>query len=262
MSLKDNIIDKVIKPQTDSKFDNLIARVTSYDKDSNTASIMFKNPKNVGVMDLDDVPVFLHKGIKTPSLKSGDNVYVMFVNGSIMQPHITGVVERSFLLDTRIKQRHRRKGAYIVDNEYEDVEIKRYKDQSSVSNWITKEPVVPGRFLIQSTSDPISELINDIATVGFFGDEEVGLYHPTLSSIVKLRDNGCIDIFTSSNQGIRINPETKSIKFLSENLNFSNNQWYIESNSFVFKGKEFTIESDDINLNAKKLNMKYEEINN
>lgn len=43
---------------------------------------------------------------------------------------------------------------------------------------------------------------------------EVALIHPTNSSIVKIRDNGMIDVFVSGNNGIRIDPETKTINLM------------------------------------------------
>lgn len=258
MSLKDTIYDKIIKPQNDTKFDNLVGRVSTYNKENNTANVLFKNPKNLGVMELENVPVFVHKGFKTQSLKSGDNVYITFLNGSIMQPCITGVVDRAYIHDTRVKQRHRRKGSYIVSREYEDVEILTYKDKSGVASWIDSECEDCTKYYTHMNSEPVYECIEAISNVSYFKEDDIGLYHPDISSIVKLTEEGCIDIFTQSNTGIRVNPHTKSIKFLSENLNFSGDKWYIESDEFVFKGKNFNVDSDVININAKTFNLKYE----
>lgn len=258
MSLKEAIFDKIIKPNQDNKFDNLVGRVSLYNKESNTANVLFKNPKNLGVMELENVPVFIHKGLKTMSLKSGDNVYLTFLNGSIMQPCITGVVDKAYIHDTRTKQRHRRKGSYIVNREYEDVEILIYKDKSGVENWIDSECDDCTKYYTHKDNEPVYECVEAISNVSYFKEDDIGLYHPEISSIVKLTDDGCIDIFTQSNTGVRINPHNKSIKFFGENFNFSGDRWYIESDEFVFKGKEFNVESDTINLDTKTFNLKYD----
>lgn len=41
------------------------------------------------------------------------------------------------------------------------------------------------------------------------------LVHPWRNSIVKLRDNGAIDVFVDFNTGIRIEPEVKSINLIA-----------------------------------------------
>lgn len=258
MALKDSIIDKIVKPQSDNKFDNVIARVIDYDKTTNTAKIAFKNPKNVGIMELENVPSFLHKGVVTPNLQPGDSVYVMFVNGSIMQPYITGVLEKGYVYNTRLKERHRRKGSYITDNVYSDTELIKYNDKSGVDSWIDDTNGDITKYYTHAKNEPISDCILDINSIGFFEDGEVGMYHPEISSIVKLKNNGSIDIFTSSNVGIRINPNEKSIRFFSDNLNFNCDKWYIESDEFNFKGKNFNIDADTINLKGREVNIEKE----
>lgn len=43
---------------------------------------------------------------------------------------------------------------------------------------------------------------------------EVALIHPANSSTIKIRDNGMIDIFVGGNNGIRVDPETKTINMM------------------------------------------------
>lgn len=255
MSLKDNIVDKIIKPHSDNRFDNVIAKIVSFDKITNSASIMFKNPKNVGMMKLDNVPVCYNNGFVNSNLKSGDSVYVIFINGSILHPYISQTVKTTYVNDTRIKQRHKRKGAYIIDREYNDVEIKKYNDIPNIETWIDSSNENINKYNLHSQSEPIHENITNFNEIGFFKEDEVGMYHPELSSVIKLRNNGIIDIFTMSNQGIRINPNEKTIKLLSDNLNFTSNKWYIESDEFVFNGKKFSINADEIDLISKSLNI-------
>jgi hypothetical protein len=44
---------------------------------------------------------------------------------------------------------------------------------------------------------------------------EPALVHPNNSSTVKIRDNGVIDIFVGTDNGVRIDPENRSVNILS-----------------------------------------------
>lgn len=43
---------------------------------------------------------------------------------------------------------------------------------------------------------------------------EPGIVHPINSSVVKVRDNGMIDLFVGTDNGIRIDPRTKTINMI------------------------------------------------
>lgn len=47
---------------------------------------------------------------------------------------------------------------------------------------------------------------------------EPALIHPNNTSVVKLRDNGTIDIFVGNDNGIRVDPNERSIQILSNAL--------------------------------------------
>lgn len=47
---------------------------------------------------------------------------------------------------------------------------------------------------------------------------EPAVIHPHNSSTMKVRDNGMIDLFVGTDNGVRIDPATKSINFLSNNI--------------------------------------------
>lgn len=47
---------------------------------------------------------------------------------------------------------------------------------------------------------------------------EPALIHPNNTSVVKLRDNGAIDIFVGNDNGIRVDPNERSIQILSNAL--------------------------------------------
>lgn len=54
------------------------------------------------------------------------------------------------------------------------------------------------------------------AEVPYPSVNEPALVHPWNNSVVKVRDNGNIDVFAGSDNGIRINPTTKTIDVFAE----------------------------------------------
>ena len=65
---------------------------------------------------------------------------------------------------------------------------------------------------------PIDSLENAAEMVRFPTSYEPSLTHPDHHSTVKLRDNGIIDIFAASHQGIRIDPNEQVINVCTNKL--------------------------------------------
>lgn len=63
----------------------------------------------------------------------------------------------------------------------------------------------------------VRETEEEISEQKYPGLSEPALVHPHNTSIVKIRDSGIIDVFVATDNGIRINPKSKSIDFFSEN---------------------------------------------
>lgn len=70
------------------------------------------------------------------------------------------------------------------------------------------------------TKPDMKATIRDDSRDYFIDQNEIALKHPVVDSIVRINDDGCIDIFAKSNLGIRLDPTTDSINFFGENLNF------------------------------------------
>ena len=68
----------------------------------------------------------------------------------------------------------------------------------------------------EKQSSPISEIDKSMRLAALPDGKEVVLANPLNSSIVKIRNNGMIDIFTATNQGIRIDPAKHTINVLGE----------------------------------------------
>jgi hypothetical protein len=83
---------------------------------------------------------------------------------------------------------------------------------------------------------------------------EPALIHPMNTSVIKVRDDGMIDLFVGTDNGIRIDPVTKSINIIGNSF-----QQYVDNiNSQVVKsvvqkvGKDWTVETKgNVNIKAK-----------
>lgn len=53
-----------------------------------------------------------------------------------------------------------------------------------------------------------------------FSEREVGITHPDVSSHVRLRDNGDIEIITGEGVGMVFNRKNRAITFLADNIRF------------------------------------------
>lgn len=61
------------------------------------------------------------------------------------------------------------------------------------------------------------------------GPDEIALRHPKTGAIVKLSDDGCIDIFGGPTLGLRMDPNTNSLNFFGETINLLGKQVNIET---------------------------------
>lgn len=75
-------------------------------------------------------------------------------------------------------------------------------------------------------------------------EDEVALKHPKSGAIVKLTDDGYVDIFAGPTLGIRLDPKSNSINFFGDTLNFVTKQMNIvtKPNGFCWNGYYFNPE--------------------
>ena len=106
-NFKKAILDKVVLPHSVQNFDTVLAAVYSYDNITNRANVTFQDPKGVGFINLENVPVQLSGGgIKSSGPFSGDQVVVTFANKSPLSPKITALVDEQYQIVTRQKTKH------------------------------------------------------------------------------------------------------------------------------------------------------------
>lgn len=69
-----------------------------------------------------------------------------------------------------------------------------------------------------------------------YSGTEPGISHPNTSASVKLRDDGCVDIFAGDNVGIRLDPNAGSVNIFGDKVNLwsSTTSIHTEENSFMW----------------------------
>jgi hypothetical protein len=76
------------------------------------------------------------------------------------------------------------------------------------------------RYLALKMAKGVKDIADENDKDYLIKEDEVALKHPTLDSMIKLTDEGYIDIFASPTLGIRVDPKTQSINFFGDQLNF------------------------------------------
>lgn len=208
-SLKEQIIENVVKPLNNSSFGTLKGTVVNFDNYRNRADVEIQSPNGIGNMVLEKVPVCIsNTGVKSNALLQGDYVWVTFLNGSPLLPKIIGIADEAYEVNTRESLRHIRQGSLMVDtvNLSSNVEITPLsetlldEDNDSYNKHIS--------YINFDVYEKASKFAQDI---GYYGEEEIGITNPSNNSTVKVNDDGSIDIFSGTNHGIRVNPNTNEI---------------------------------------------------
>lgn len=72
-------------------------------------------------------------------------------------------------------------------------------------------------------------------------EREVALKHPETQALVKLTDDGFVDIFADNQLGIRLDPSTNSITLFGDNINVLAQRFNIKTNQdgFTWNGRAF-----------------------
>lgn len=246
MGFKDSLVKNVISPHTSQMFSNSIGKVVSYDEIHNKADVLVSS--SGAFTTLEGVPIQLSgRGIMTSKVQVDDLVYIQYNNGSVFQPKIVGFADEDYSNKTRENSRHLRKGSLLSTFEEKEGELKpsayRRIDNDSDS-------FKHSEYRELSAIDAIGEKIESL---GYFNNQELGLFHPVLSSLIKLKDDGDIDIFTGTNVGLRINRKKRTIEFFGDNSSICED-WKVLSNYVT------VIAQDSVNIECKKLNLDAEEI--
>lgn len=254
MKFRDRIIESIIEPENRSKMSAVKGQIIRYYEEDNTADVYVSTLGGVASYDiLNWVPIQIpSSGLHQSPVKQGDYVYVQFNNNSIYQPQITGKCDDEYSTNTKASEKHLRKGALVVSQTEMDGELK-----PSCESWVEPQNTNSFKYSSYSNYNAGDIMAKKIKSRGEFKGQEVGLYNPISSSIVKVQDDGTIDIFSSTNTGVRINPNSKTVEILG-NTTTKSNIWSVISNSVEIsasdkvsiKAKEISFEADKITRNG------------
>lgn len=256
MKFKNSLVENILTPSMKTKLTNATGQVVSYNETHNLADIYIPSIIDGNGLSLKEVPVQIAGiGLHQSSLKRGDSVYVQFNNGSVFQPKILGKADELYATHTKTAETHLRKGELQVSQILEEGEI-----TSSSSTWIDSENSSVFKYESYRNTSAIANVSFKMIDKGQFNNQDVGLYNPVSSSIMKVKDDGEIDIFVATNIGIRINPTTKVIEILGDVTTKSNN-WSVLSNNVEINAKEkIILKASSIDLQTNTLTKNGESI--
>lgn len=75
----------------------------------------------------------------------------------------------------------------------------------------------------------------------FIKEQEIALKHPETGAVVKLTDDGFVDIFADEQLGIRFDPATKTINLFGDSINVVVNNFNLKTkpDGFTWNGRSF-----------------------
>lgn len=258
MSIAQTIKTKVIEPHDRQRFDLITGQVMSYDEETNTATVCYKDAKSGGLMTQERVPVELSGlGIIPSGPFPGDQVYLSFMNGNQLKPKVVAKADESYANYTRPLTKHGRKGAFLTDY------------LSSVSSFIgglfksEDETPVQNDWIDDSSSSTTYQGYRQYSTDEFtakgenwsyYRSAEVGFTHPLNSSTLKVRDNGVVEAFASTNCGWRIDPNSHSLNLISsKELHNATNATFLVDRQLRFEvGRQIYVKTPATLINAEK----------
>ncbi len=245
MKFKDSLIQNVINPETKTKLSNAMGQIVRYNYGHNVADVSIMTSTGSATV-LNDVPIQLTgSGFHPGGFQEGDYVYVQFNNGTIFQPKITGKADEYYATNTREQEFHPRQGELCVSQEELEGEVSPSSD-----TWIDAENTNYFKYASYKDRSPVENMSQKREVIGYYKDQEVGMYNPVSSGTVKIQDDGTINIFTDTNLGIRINPNNKTIEFFGDSTTKSNN-WSVISNTVEIKASErLSITTKELNISA------------
>lgn len=261
-TLKDSIMENIVKPHTNMSFGTVLAEVYNYDNITNRAKIAFKDPKGTGFIKLENVPIQLGSGgVHSAGPFVGDHVWVSFMNNSPLYPKIVALADEAYQVNTREKTKHVRKGAFIPDSicersDYNNT-IVSLNNKPTIEDWFDYDNDDYGKYIDYKEENALNTLISETSSSAYYNAEEPGITHPLNSSTIKVRNNGAIDIFVATNQGIRVDPVTKTINFIgnSEKHHVSNLSVFSDEALDITAKKNIDIDTTSCNLNSKEMSI-------
>lgn len=211
---------------------------------------------------LRQVPVVFTHGMHFAGPFKGDQVWVGFQNQDPKQPYIMGHADTKFAYSTRRdRTEHGTKGGFKADAQFTNKDnfkskhapnwfdrsqyaedwtrelkhysktltSKKFEDSTRVAKkvWTGQTPNRKKELdeLDRSSLGSVEGVMKAGADSAFKHHAEVFIHHPFHTSGIKIKDNAQIDIFTHPHQGIRIDPDTRTINTHSEWMKMHHDEW-------------------------------------
>lgn len=115
-------------------------------------------------------------------------------------------------------------------------------------------PEITKHTYTDDTSSSLDQMLKKAQYAYQFRGEETGLYHPTQSNVVKLKNSGDIDVFVENNVGMNINKRLETISFMAnkmkQNLHESK-RWLTGDDTSFIKGNQLTKVVGNVTLDGK-----------
>lgn len=254
--LKDNI-NKIINKREEEVLNCTIGTITKIYENSYYADVEYSS-KGISKLKAEKVPLpIAGSGIVPAQPSVGDSVIIVFLDNSLLKARIVSYVNEAYKYETRFDYQHKSQGSYINGMDFdsvEDVPIE-YFDTPLKDTWIDSKNTDGLKYFDYVKTSPFENLVEGVAQLSFFDYKDVGIINPISKSLVKIKKDGTIDIFTKDNQGIRVDPYNKSISIMSDTVNAKSSIWNINVDDVNINSKNFNVTSDSILLNSNNLNI-------
>ena len=268
------ILDKVVKPEVRKRASNTIGTIVKYSQETNLADVKYTHPNSSTETLATDIKIKIDNGFCTAGPFPGDKVAISFYENNPSNPIIDKIIDNNFAENQfNNKYGHEKQGSFYPfkpddnsnANNYEDI-----KEKPNIDNYNNKNKNSKRIYNIEK--QPVKSILKKIEMVDKFREAELGIIHPFNHSHMHIRDNGIIDVFAETNNGLRIDPIEQSINqfanlirmktndllaFIYNNAiyNVTNHYELNSQNTIAINGKnKITINSDgtlDINVTDK-----------
>jgi len=222
MSQIKNSLQKQIDNNNRIQFTDTTGTVMAYDRTTETCAIKYLNPNGDGYLYKANVRIAnVSGGLSSGGIFPGQKCSVSFINNNVYNPVITGIPLSYYPERSCTDQ-----GAYLADDEVWKVETPENIVAMNL-DWVDDSNATLSQYENSNArytdTDVDSKAMDLITTLDKYEDDEVGMTNIKNKSTIKLRDNGDIDIFTSSNTGIRI-CKTGNIKIYGTDVEFTDSR--------------------------------------
>lgn len=255
MAVSQTLKDKFFTDYERNHYEMVVGQIQEYDDSCNRANVYMYDPKNGEQVLLYNVPVEMSGlGLISSGPFSGDQVYISFMNGSLLHPKVIGRADETFGYYTRSMTQHAKSGAYLSDTISESNfsgNSPSSSDSSASQSWIDSGSGSVANYM-NYTGNATNGASSSATNSAYYRKAEIGFTHPLNRSTMKVRDNGVIDIFTSTNYGIRINPNNGSVTIVShsQSQHASFLSQYVDSSFKVRVGGAYTQSASTYQLSA------------